>query len=101
MHLVLSNKDIFSMLLALLYAYLYSLTIRNIIKDCHNVSSISFGWFAITNFWLAISNWYHIGSLGYFTAFIMWTITVIINEIVKRRIKKWKATPKNFKRLIK
>lgn len=101
MNLILSNKEIISLLLALLYAYLYSLTIRNIIKDCHNVSSVSFAWFAITNLWLAISNWCHIGSLGYFTAFVMGTITVGVNEIVKRRISKWKATPKNFKRLIK
>jgi hypothetical protein len=99
MHLLLSNKEIISILLGALYAYLYSLTIRKIIKDCHNVSSISFTWFALTNLWLGISNWYHIGSIGYFIAFFMWIITVAVNEIVKLKIKKWVATPKvnNFK----
>lgn len=92
----LSNKDIIWILLALLYAYLYSLTIRKIVNDCHNVSSISFAWFAITNLWLWFFNWFHIWSLWYFTAFVMWSITVIVNEIIKRKISKWKATPKIY-----
>ena len=92
--MILENKEIISILLALLYAYLYSLTIRKIIKDCHNVSSISFAWFALTNLWLGISNWFHIGSFGYFTAFVMWIVTVIVNEVVKWKINNWKAIPK-------
>ncbi len=87
-------KNLIIILLAILYSFLYLLTIRQIVIEYHLASSLSFLWFAITNFWLAISNWFNIWSLWYFTAFIMWTITVISNEIIKRKIIKWELSPK-------
>ncbi len=87
-------KNLIIILLAILYAFLYLLTIRQIVIEYHLASSISFLWFAITNFWLAISNWFNIWSLWYFTAFVMWTITVILNETIKRKIIKWELSPK-------
>lgn len=92
--MVLSNNEIISIILTLFYAYLYSLTIRKILKDKHTVSSISFSWFALTNLWLSLSNGFSIWCLWYLTAFIMWSITVVVNERIKRKINAWETIPK-------
>ncbi|MDP2103380.1 MAG: hypothetical protein Q8K26_00480 [Candidatus Gracilibacteria bacterium] len=90
----LTVKDIVSISLAFLYAYLYLFTIKKILQDYHNVSTISFAGFAFTNLGLGISNGFHIGSLGYFTAFLMGSITVMVNEMVKGKISRGEVTPK-------
>lgn len=45
----LTVKDCVSIGLAILYAYLYLFTIKKILRDHHNVSTISFAGFALTN----------------------------------------------------
>lgn len=87
-------KNIITIFLAILYAFLYTLTIKQIIIEYHLISSASFIGFSITNFWLWISSGFHIWSLWYFIAFIMWAITVILNEIIKRKLISWELKTK-------
>lgn len=91
----LKSKSIwFSIVFSIIYIAIYCLTIIKIRKTHHTVSSGSFWGFAILNAWFAISNWiFDIGSLWYLSSTIMWTITTIVNEYEKIKIKKWKVVP--------
>ncbi|EKE28793.1 MAG: response regulator receiver modulated diguanylate cyclase [uncultured bacterium (gcode 4)] len=82
-----------SALFALIYIYLYTKTIRKIRLDHSTVSTFSFAWFSILNWWFAISNWIlDPWSLGYLSACIMWAITVAVNQIEIRKQSKNKAS---------
>lgn len=85
-----------SIIFAVIYALFYTATIKKILTTFHTVSTFSFSGFALTNLWLWLSNWLVIGSIWYFTAFTMWTITVICNLIITAKIKNKTITPKQL-----
>jgi hypothetical protein len=91
-------KKYIMVFLAILYAFLYCLTIKQILVEHHLVSSASFLGFSLTNFGLWLSNWFYIWSMWYFTAFFMGATTVILNEIIKRKLVNWELIPKIPKR---
>lgn len=83
-----------SSLFALIYIYLYTKTILNIRKKHHTVATFSFAWFSILNWWFSLQNWIlDPGSLGYLSAWIMWAVTVVVNEIEKKKIARWEVKP--------
>lgn len=88
-----STSAVISSLFSLIYIYLYTITIRTIIKTYNNVSSRSFWWFSALNWWFAISNWItNYWSLWYLSAFVLWATTVIVNEIIRKEkweLEKW------------